>query len=172
MIELFDKPVPKDVAIYRMVHYANLPFVIDHGLHCSHCEPTNPNYVPIGQPNIVSKRKDKRIDFPPGGILSDYVPFYFHYRMPMLHNISTGKVKGFNGSQEDIIYLATRPNKVQDMGVDFIFTDRHAGLAVASGFSSLDDLSQLSWRSMGETYIKCSYVYINHEFRRLHFFRT
>lgn len=27
------------------------------------------------------------VSIDPGGVLNDYIPFYFHYKMPMLYNI-------------------------------------------------------------------------------------
>jgi hypothetical protein len=50
------------------------------------------------------------------GCLHDYVPFYFAPRSPMLYALLQGRVGGFNGSQEDIVYLVTRTDKIIDSG--------------------------------------------------------
>ena len=38
----------------------------------------DPDFVPIGNPDIIDKRTNKPIGIePPGGVLGEYVPFYF-----------------------------------------------------------------------------------------------
>ena len=44
----------------------------------------------IGNPDLIDKRTHRIVPAPPGGTLSDYVPFYFTLYSPMLYNIKTG----------------------------------------------------------------------------------
>lgn len=105
----------------------------------------NPAYVDIGNPELISKRNSRPIPIAPGGTLSDYVPFYFTPRSPMLLNIKTG----YNGirqrGNEEIVILVTSLYKVRDHPLNFIFTDRHAYLQTAVFSSDLAGLSAVDW---------------------------
>ncbi len=52
----------------------------------------DPNFREIGSPDFIDKRAHRMVPVPPGGTLSDYVPFYFTPWLPMLMNITTGRV--------------------------------------------------------------------------------
>ena len=81
---------PQKALIFRIVHRDNVPWILDHGLHCRNSGSADPNYVEIGNPDLISKRNHHSVPKPPGGTLSDYVPFYFTPFSPMLLNITTG----------------------------------------------------------------------------------
>src|ERR1035437_6684336 len=67
---------PQKALIFRIVHRDNVPWILDHGLHCRNSGNVDPNYVEIGNPDLISKRNHHFVPKPPGGTLSDYVPFY------------------------------------------------------------------------------------------------
>jgi len=50
----------------------------------------DPNYRNIGNPDLIDKRSRRVVPIPPGGTLSDYVPFYFTPFSMMMYNIKTG----------------------------------------------------------------------------------
>ena len=80
-----------------------------------------------------------------GGVLNDYVPFYFHYKMPMLHNIYKGEVPDYIGTQEEIIYLVSSAEHIHGLNIPFVFTDRHAYLQHKTVYNTLTDLTKLKW---------------------------
>ena len=41
----------------------------------------------VGQPDIKLKRRHRVVPIDPGGVVADYVPFYFAARSPMLGSI-------------------------------------------------------------------------------------
>lgn len=136
---------PDKAFIFRIIHRDNLAWILAHGIHCRSATMANPAYVDIGNPELINKRNNRPIPIAPGGTLSDYVPFYFTPRSPMLLNIKTG----YNGIQqrgnEEIVILVTSLYKVRDHPLNFIFTDRHAYLQTAVFSSDLVGLSAIDW---------------------------
>ncbi len=47
--------------------------------------------------------------------------------------------------QEEIIYLVSTFGKLDELGVQYLYTDRHAQLEYAKFFSSSKDLDKLNW---------------------------
>jgi hypothetical protein len=82
---------------------------------------------------------------PPGGCLSDYIPFYFTPHSVMMFQIKTG----YNGirrrSNDEIAIVASSLRKLRESDIPFLFTDRHASLRTVEYFSGLDDLERLDW---------------------------
>jgi hypothetical protein len=48
------------------------------------------------------------------GALHDYVPFYFGFLSPMLLQLKTGRVTGYNEGQEPLVYLKSTVQAVAD----------------------------------------------------------
>jgi hypothetical protein len=136
---------PEKGLIFRITHIANVPWILDHGLHCRNTAERDPNYVEIGHPELIEKRTHRQVPIPPGGVLSDYIPFYFTPHSPMLLNIKTG----FQGltkrpMSEIAIMVSSLPFLVRQ-GISFVFTDRHAYLQMASFYGDLARLDSIPW---------------------------
>lgn len=82
---------PEKALIFRITHIANVPWILANGLHARNGRAHDPNYVDIGNPDLIEKRHRRVVSTVPGGTLSDYVPFYFTPNSPMLLNILTGR---------------------------------------------------------------------------------
>jgi hypothetical protein len=128
-----------------MTHYRNIGFILRNGLHCCNCGVHDPEYINIGHKTLIDYRGQSPIAQPPGGVLNDYIPFYFWPKMPMLYHIYQGMVKDYIGTQGEIIYLVSTVEKIQAMNLAFLFTDRHAYLAHKTIFNDYSELDQLSW---------------------------
>lgn len=131
--------------IFRITHIENVPWILEHGVHCFNSRCRDPNFREIGNPDLIRKRTQRRVPVPPGGALSDYVPFYFTPYSPMLLNIKTG----YNGLKRtpmsDIAILVSSLRKVAEAGLKFVFTDRHAYVMAANFFTDLQDLNRVDW---------------------------
>lgn len=138
--------------IYRIIHYKNLPFILQHGLHAATSTVCDPQYVNIGHKTLIQRRDKKQVPVSPHGCLADYVPFYFTRKSPMLLLIKNGKVNGFNGKQEEIIYLVSSVQEVVGLQLPFVFTDRHAVFEHAAFFNSEKDLHKLDWEIIQADY--------------------
>ena len=136
---------PDKAFIFRIIHRDNLAWILEHGIHCRSAALVNPAYVDIGNQELISKRNSRPVPMVTGGTLSDYIPFYFTPRSPMLLNIKTG----YNGirqrGNEEILILVSTLYKVRDYPLDFLFSDRHAYLQTAVFSSDLAGLSVIDW---------------------------
>jgi ssDNA thymidine ADP-ribosyltransferase, DarT len=139
---------PEKALIFRIVHRDNLPWILDHGLHCRNSGTQTPNYVEIGNPELIAKRTARSVPRPPGGTLGDYVPFYFTPYSPMMLNIKTGHGGIAKRSNDEIVILVSSLRKLNDAGVSFLFTDRHAYLDAARFSSDLEDLEWIDWHNL------------------------
>jgi len=136
---------PDKALIFRITHGDNVQWIIDNGLHCKSSEIVAPNFVSIGNPELIHKRQYRAVDVPPGGTLSDYIPFYFTPFSPMMYNINTGFAGITKRPNQEIVILVSSLHKVADQGGTFVFSDRHAYLQTARFFADVADLSQIDW---------------------------
>jgi hypothetical protein len=139
---------PEKGLIFRITHIANVPWILDHGLHCRKTAELDPNYVEIGHPELIQKRTHRQVPIPPGGVLSDFIPFYFTPHSPMLLNIKTGYQGLTQRKMSEIAILVSSLPALVRKGIAFIFTDRHAYLQLASFFSDLAQLDCIPWESL------------------------
>ena len=147
-------PPPIPTPIYRLTHRENLATIIPSkaSLAPNMVPSSNQLYRKIHDQEVQSKRRNVRIPCGPGGVIHDYVPFYFGYLSPMLLNLKTGRVPGFSGGQSDLIYLVTACQKIKAANLPFVFSDGHA-LTTVTAFS--DDLNQLQivdWGMVNQRY--------------------
>lgn len=47
--------------IYRMTHIDNVPFIVKNGLWSKLSPVQDPNFIPIGNPDIIDKRTNKTV---------------------------------------------------------------------------------------------------------------
>lgn len=133
--------------IFRITHIDNVPWILANGLHCPNSKIVDPNFREIGNPDLIKKRASRLVPIPPGGTLSDYVPFYFTPLSPMLYNIKTGRNGTQARSMDEIVILVSSLYHIAELVLPFVFTDRHAYPKAAeySYWSNLDDLRKIDW---------------------------
>ncbi|HEY7428369.1 MAG TPA: DUF4433 domain-containing protein [Gemmataceae bacterium] len=136
---------PEKARIFRITHIENVPWILEHGVHCCNSECRDPNFREIGNPDLIGKRTQRPVPISPGGVLSDYVPFYFTPFSPMLLNIKTGHNGLKITPMSDIAILVTSLHKVADAGLGFVFTDRHAYVLAAEFSNDLQELNRIDW---------------------------
>jgi hypothetical protein len=122
---------PEKALIFRITHRDNVPWILDHGIHCRNSAVVDPNFVPIGMRDLIERRRTRPMKCHLGGTLADYVPYYFTSHSPMFYNIITG----YNGLRqfpnEEIVILVSSLHTIAGRGLPFVFTDRHAVLSAA-----------------------------------------
>lgn len=140
---------------FRLTHIDNIQYIMSHGLVRSVSTLRDENYVSIGDVQVIQIRKDRKYH---GYCLSDYMPFYFGPRSPMLYVIQ----HGFNGvrkvAPENIVYCVVRIGDIIKNNINCIFTDGHAlssltnyysknELAILDRFIKYDDVYSAYWNS-------------------------
>ncbi len=136
---------PDKALIFRIVHRHNVPWILDNGMHCRHSPVQATHYRTIGNPDLIEKRQHREVPIPPGGTLSDYIPFYFTPYSPMMLNIKTGFGGITSAPNEEIVIFVSSLRKLAELGQAFVFADRHAYLRRADFYSELDDLQHIDW---------------------------
>lgn len=104
----------------------------------------------IAYQNIQGRRAARMVPIPPGGMLHDYVPFYFAPRSPMLMTINSGNVPNCHLRQDDIVHLVSNAQLVGGLKIPFVFTDLHAAMDYARYFSDLSQLDEIAWDLLHE----------------------
>jgi hypothetical protein len=136
---------PEKALIFRITHIANVPWLLDHGLHCRNAPEFDPNFRNIGNPDLISRRHHRIVPIAPGGTLSNYVPFYFTPYSIMLYNIKTGYGGVPRQPNDQIVILVSSLRKVVELGIQFVFTNQHAYPVTAEYFNNLNDLGRVDW---------------------------
>jgi hypothetical protein len=136
---------PERARIFRIVHVANVPWILENGVHCQNSTIQDPNYVNIGNASLIDKRARRHVPIPPGGTLSDYVPFYFTPFSIMMYNIKTGYGGITRRDNQDIVMLVSSVQRLHELGLPFIYTNQHAYAAATEFYDGTDDLGQIDW---------------------------
>lgn len=131
--------------IFRITHIDNLPWLLANGQHCRNSQVRNPNFVTIGDPELIDKRAHRAVPVGPRGFLSDYVPFYFTPFSPMLYKIKTGNGVPAVPMAKIVICASSIPTLVERK-VPFVFTDRHAYLLTAQYLTDVKQLDLIDWK--------------------------
>lgn len=140
---------------FRLTHIDNIPYIMRNGLVRASSPLRDANYVSIGDRQVIQVREEKMIQ---GHRLSDFLPFYFGHRSPMLYVIQ----HGYNGVRkldpENIVYCVIRIEDIITNNVDCVFTDGHAlssltnyygkeRLAEVDSFVKREDVFSTFWNS-------------------------
>jgi len=137
---------PDKALIWRIVHRDNLPWILDNGLHCGNGGNRLPAWVSIGNDELITKRANHPVPAGPGGVLNDYVPFYFTPFSVMMKNIQTGWGGVQQRGKEEIIILVSSLAHIQEQGLPFVFTDSHAYYQWTNFYTDLADLDKIDWQ--------------------------
>ncbi|MBS1651628.1 MAG: DUF4433 domain-containing protein [Bacteroidetes bacterium] len=136
--------IPIPTPIYRIVHYQNVEYILRNGIYTRGHANHDPNYVNIGNTQLIADRHDYPVKIEGCGNLGEYVPFYLGPHSPMLYNIKTGYgVARF--PQSEIVYFISNAQRVAEEGLPFVFTNGHAKNSITTFYNNLDDLNAIDW---------------------------
>lgn len=131
--------------IFRVMHRDNVSWTLRHGLHCQNSESCDPGFVSIGNEGLIDRRREWPVPVPPGGVLADYIPFYFTPFSPMLLQIKTGNDGIRHRSNHELVILVTSLHKIMEHRIPFLFTDVHAASIDAKFYSTIDHLDKIDF---------------------------
>lgn len=127
--------------VYHFTYVKNLEQIIKNGLLSTNLK-KNKGIVhqDIANNEIQHRRSEMKVTCGPGGVIHDYVPFYFTKRSPMLLNV----IKTKNVDQEGIIYFAIPIEAIEDKSVVFSSSSANT-LTPPNFYSNANDLNKLNW---------------------------
>ncbi len=131
--------------IFRITHIDNVPWILDHGLHCRTSKVRDPNFREIGNRDLIEKRLDHPVPCVSGKTLSDYVPFYFTPWSPMQMNIVTGYRDTPQTPASEIVFLVSSIPKLDEHALAYVLTDRHAYMQAAEFSTDASGLAKVDW---------------------------
>lgn len=137
-------PIPiqyQHVEVYHFLHLDNLESVCRYGLlSCNMQYQKKIKHHSIALAGIQNRRASMSVTVEPGGVVHDYVPFYFCKRSPMLLHVLNAK----NVDQQLLVYLCL-PITIMDQQ-PCVFTDSSANRNDApSFFNDPMNLDKLNW---------------------------
>lgn len=146
-------PVPHNPKIYRIVHWQNVAYILQHGLFTRGHAMADPNYVEIGHTQLIGQRHTYPIpDFPHLGNLGNCVPFYFGTHSPMLYMIWKGLQGVQRRPQDELVYLISSVQTIKAQKLPFVFTDMHAKCTLANGFDHTKHLNEVDWPTVSSQF--------------------
>lgn len=101
---------------------------------------------------IKGNRRTKPVPCPPGGVVADYVPFYYATRSPMMSAINHGRVSGYT-SNDNLVYFVSSLNAVHAAGLRWVCTDGNAATGITGFFAQWRELEgNVDWGIMRAQY--------------------
>lgn len=130
--------------IYQFTHLENLPRILQHGLlSYNEKERLGISHTSIAAKSIQERRAGMVVPTGPGGVVHDYVPFYFCSRSPMLLSVVNAK----NVDQLHLLYLGVSIDVL--CSADAVFTNASANTIMPPVFySDPSDLNNLDWANI------------------------
>lgn len=144
---------PEKAYIFRITHIANIPWLLDHGMHCRNSAVRDPSFREIGNPDLIDRRAKQVLTVAPGGTLSDYIAFYFTPRSPMLYNLKTGHNVPSIPMSEIVVLVSSIPT-LDKLELQYLLSDRHAVLAGATFSSGRAGLERVDWTILQQSDFK------------------
>ena len=127
--------------IYHITPIWKLPSIVTSGgLNCD-AEAPQDKKGGIAHDHIKERRARREVKAGPGGMLADYVPFYFAPRSPMLYVNHKKRIPTNPEGQEPILYLVSSTELVVENDLPFVFTNGHADMQLIDFFDDLQSLN-------------------------------
>lgn len=137
--------------IFHFTHMDNLHSIFEFGaLRCDTAvREAGSLAVDVGNRGIKARRREMPVPCGQGGVVADYVPFYFAPRSPMLYAIHMGRVPEYPDGQEPLVYLVSTVEQVQADGSPVVFSEGNAGHHLTEFFTDPAHLeARIDWPLM------------------------
>jgi hypothetical protein len=120
--------------LYHITPIENLSAILQSGqlLAKNQLQAQATAHTSIAYEHIQDRRSRITVPCGPGGVLHDYVPFYFAPRSPMLYAIHRGSVSSYSQGQASILHLSVTFEDISRASLNYVFTDGHAVMGYTS----------------------------------------
>ncbi|MCK2236250.1 MULTISPECIES: DUF4433 domain-containing protein [unclassified Crossiella] len=134
----------EDPRIFHFTHIDNLAAVLEHGALVADCSmrAAGTRCSETGNPEIKQRRRFRSVSVQPGGVVGDYVPFYFAPRSPMLFKVARKNFAQGRRVQNELIYLVSRVSAVEAVR-PVVCSDRNAAASLVEFKSGTAGLGHL-----------------------------
>ncbi|MGH3931021.1 MAG: type II toxin-antitoxin system toxin DNA ADP-ribosyl transferase DarT [Pseudonocardiaceae bacterium] len=137
-------PRPVPTPVYHFTPIAHLATIIEHGLLCdTQAVALGLRSIDVGNRDIKAQRRHRAVRAGPRGMIADYTPFYFAPRSPMMSAIHHGKVPEYTSGTESLVYLVTTVERLVELDLSVVFTDRNAVLRHAHHTTDPGELDEI-----------------------------
>ena len=145
--------IPSSVQIFRLIHIDNIEVCLKRGgMNAPHHIPKDGLvYKTIHNIDIQNQRNARPIPCGNLGTIHDYVSFYFGPRSPMLLQLHTGRVPGYDEGQEHLVYVVSTVDTITSLGLGFVFSDGHGIAAYSEWYDDIADLDKVDWEAVYAT---------------------
>ncbi len=149
---------PRFGTLFHFTHLDNLSTILREGALLSDAVVQGRGLLSneCGHPGIKDRRRRIPVPCEPGGMVADYVPFYYAARSPMMLTIASGNVPTFTGDHHDFVYFVTDVSTASDLGHPCVVSDRNASVDVAEFSNDLTVLGDLSKSTPGTDFVDWS----------------
>ncbi|MFI2712104.1 DUF4433 domain-containing protein [Micromonospora sp. NPDC018662] len=143
----------------HFTHIDNLPSVLSAGKLLADNSVGAHLRTDVGAADIKASRRTRPVTCPPGGVVADYVPFYFAPLSPMMYRISRehrdGREGCYPGGDDPLVYLVTSIDRVHGAGLPWVASHGNCAAGVTTFSRALGDLAALvDWPLMRAKYWK------------------
>ncbi len=160
---------PPNPCVFHFTHVDNVPSLIMSGALLADCllRETQCVLAEIGNPDIKARRRAVQVPVGPGGVVGDYVPFYFAPQSPMLFQVAGQQALAGSKIQDQLIYLVSRLSRLQALS-PLVVTDRNAARLTADFSVVNGDLGDLvDWSLMRAQYWNDTETELDRKERRM-----
>lgn len=146
---------PGPTLIMHFTHIDNLPAILAAGRLFPDNVVGTRLATNVGAADIKASRRDRIITCQPGGVVADYVPFYFAERSPMMYRIACehrdGKTGCYPDGDDPLVYLVSTVERVHEARLSWVASDGNCAHHLTNFSRSLDELAELvDWPLMRE----------------------
>ncbi|WP_051215406.1 type II toxin-antitoxin system toxin DNA ADP-ribosyl transferase DarT [Granulicoccus phenolivorans] len=118
---------PDPTYVYHFTRVEHLASIIERGLVCDMRAQTDGVLnIEVGNRDIKAARRHRIVSVAPGGVVADYVPFYFAPQSPMLYSISRGNVPTYTDGTDRLVFLVSTVERLRASGLTLVVSDRNA----------------------------------------------
>jgi len=140
--------------ILHFTHVSHLASIASAGLRSdSEAQRDGVLAVEVGSRSVKDQRRTRDVPVGRGGVVADFVPFYFAPRSPMMFAIDKGQVPEYADGIDPLVYLVTTVERLVELGTELIFTDGNATTGFTCFSTDLTEVDDLvDWAIMKEKY--------------------